>query len=260
MRDSALGGMISFAVLIIATALALYNDQSYNTGKRTYWKWGASSERQLLAGSQAFDAKGVLYNALLANSPQLLLSISYVALNRICTSMCFIGEWNDHAIRRKPLRVTTPVGQQRPSYFLQLPYRWAVPLTIMSGLLHWLLSQSIFLVRLDVRYVDGNLIKNISKSTCGYSSLSLVVFSLTYFLLLSIVYGLRHRLLHIAIPPVEHCSLMISAACHPPPDDVDPQLGLVQWGVVRSRFGGDIRHCSFMSEKVSPPEEGMVYT
>lgn len=64
----------------------------------------------------------------------------------------------------------------------------------------------------------------------------------------------------ICIPPTEHCSLVISAACHPPPDDIDPQLGTVQWGVVRSRFGGDIDQCSFTSEAVSAPEEGVVYT
>lgn len=42
---------------------------------------------------------------------------------------------------RKGLRVTQPHGYQRSSYFLQLPYRWSLPLIVISGTLHWLLSR-----------------------------------------------------------------------------------------------------------------------
>lgn len=61
------------------------------------------------------------------------------------------------ATTRKGLRVTAPRGEQRSSYFLQLPYRWAVPLMIVSGALHWLMSQTIFPVRLETRSRDGNI-------------------------------------------------------------------------------------------------------
>lgn len=57
----------------------------------------------------------------------------------------------------------------------------------------------------------------------------------------------------------ENCSLVISAACHPPPDDVDPQLQSVQWGVVPSRYGGDIGHSTFTSKEVTAPENGKHY-
>ncbi|KAF2808778.1 uncharacterized protein BDZ99DRAFT_39707 [Mytilinidion resinicola] len=89
-------------------------------------------------------------------------SISYFALNRLCTSISFITEWNSHATTRKGLRVTNPAGAQRPAYFLQVPYRWAIPLTTMSGVLHWLLSQSF--LRIDLRDAQGNLKPNASKS------------------------------------------------------------------------------------------------
>jgi hypothetical protein len=108
-----------------------------------------------------------------------------------------------------------------------------------------------FLVRLDIRDIDGELKPDESKSTCGYSSLSLIIFALVFFGMLAVVYGLLFRSLKICIPPAEHCSLVISAACHPPPDVVDADWEKVQWGVVCNRFGGDIGHCSFASEEIS---------
>ncbi len=53
------------------------------------------------------------------------------------------------------------------------------------------------------------------------------------------------------------CSGAISAACHPPPDDVDAALLPVQWGVVSSDDG--LGHCSFSSKKVGPLIEGAAY-
>jgi hypothetical protein len=222
-------------------------------------QWGAAAQTQLPFAMRSFDTRGVLFNTFLANLPQACLSISYFALNRLCTSLCFAREWNSHAEKRRGLRVTNPSGDQRNSYFLQLPYRWAIPLTSMSGLLHWLLSQSVFFVRYDIRDRSGALIPSLSKSTCGYSSLSLLVFSMASLTLLVSVLLLFHRSIVYRIPPADHCSLAISAACHPPPDDIEPHLKAVQWGVVRNRYGGDISHCSITSEEVAGPESGELY-
>ncbi|RDW74212.1 hypothetical protein BP5796_07654 [Coleophoma crateriformis] len=223
------------------------------------WNWATSSAKQLPIAQSSFDTGGILFNAWLANAPQLLLSVAYFALNRMCTSICFIREWNDCATHRKGLRVTERSGEQRPAYFLQLPYRWAIPLTITSGLLHWLLSQSLFLVLLEIRDTDGTIISSESRSTVGYSNLSLLVFATIYFAMLLPVLVLQLRKITFRIPSANHCSLVISAACHPPPDDRNAQLRNVQWGAVRARYGGKIGHCSFTSEEVLPPEEGKFY-
>lgn len=98
-----------------------------------------------------FDAAGIPFNAWLANLPQIFLSALYFSVNRLCTSLYFAYEWNKYATRRKGLRVTSPKGDQRSTYFLQLPFRYAIPLVAISGLMHWLLSQSIFLVRFEHR-------------------------------------------------------------------------------------------------------------
>ena len=88
----------------------------------------------------------------------------------------------------------------------------------------------------------------------------MLTFCLVFLTLLLIVLGLLLRQLTLDIPAPAHCSLAISAACAVPVDDVNPQLKPVSWGVVRSRFGGDVAHCSFTSEEVTAPGEGQWYS
>lgn len=223
------------------------------------FKWGAASQLQLSFSNSSFDARRILLNAWLANTPQVILSAAYFLVNRICTSLCLAREWNRLSVVRKPLRVTNPTGNQRSTYFLSLPYRWAIPLTVISGLLHWLLSQSLFLARLEIRDINRNLIPSQSRCACGYSPLSILIFSLTWIGLLLVVLNLLLRKMDQRVPLTKNCSLVISAACHPPPDDVDPQLQSVQWGVVPSRYGGDIGHSTFTSKEVAAPENGKHY-
>ena len=45
-------------------------------------------------------------------------------------------------------------GAQRSEYFLQLPYRFALPIMLYSGFLHWLCSQSFFLVSISAGGAD----------------------------------------------------------------------------------------------------------
>jgi hypothetical protein len=47
---------------------------------------------------------------------------------------------------RKTLRVSAPVGIQRSSYFVSMPLRYGIPLIATMSLLHWLVSQSLFVV------------------------------------------------------------------------------------------------------------------
>ena len=62
------------------------------------------------------------------------------------------------------------------------------------------------------------------------------------------------------LPFAGNCSLVISAACHPPLEDVDAHLHPVKWGVVRSRYGGAIAHCTVTTEEVVNPVVGRQYT
>lgn len=218
--------------------------------------WGTASTA-LTSGSTT-SAASVLLNTWAVNAPQLAFSLLYVVINGHLTRLCLAEEWNDFGKSRKLLRVTKPVGQQQSTHFLQLPYRYAVPLTTFAGVLHWLMSQTLFLERLEMRDGTGYLDEDKSHCAIGWSSSStLALLGVLGIVLLAVGFqGLSTR--RVRLPPAVDCSLAISAACHPPPDDVDAHLPPVQWGVIQSRFGG-VQHCSMTSQDVSRPEIGELY-
>jgi hypothetical protein len=61
------------------------------------------------------------------------------------------------------------------------------------------------------------------------------------------------------LPLAESCSLVISAACHPAPDEVNPHLAKVQWGVVDRMLVEGHEHCSLSSKPIQAPEVGNIY-
>ena len=195
--------------------------------------------------------------AVLSNLPQLLISYVYIAFNTLFTCMLAGREWMQFAAHRKPLRVTSPVGQQRSTYWLQLPYHYSLPLLALSSVLSWLASQSLFVVRVAVRDQRQLLPPGYIISTCGYSpgAIALTMIVGGVIVLASIVTGLRKY--PTGMPLSATCSGAISAACHPPADDVDAAVLPLQWGVVSIQDG--VGHCSFSSRLVAPPIPGQRY-
>jgi hypothetical protein len=174
--------------------------------------------------------------------------------------MAGAAEWNNLATSRKGLRVTRPVGQQRDTYFLQLPYRWSLPLTIASGGLHWLLSQSIFLVRVDTYDRQGNLVMgDASKSACGFSGTSWIALTGSFFVLVGTVGVIGRRKFKVKIPFAASCSLVISAACHAPRGESEAYLRPLRWGVVEERMYDGEKHCSLSEGNVTKPKAGEQY-
>ncbi|KAF2496744.1 hypothetical protein BU16DRAFT_537894 [Lophium mytilinum] len=217
--------------------------------------WGTSSITALDFSNGSKGASGTLLNAWLANAPQLLLSMCYLIVNGLCTGMASAKEWNHLAGKRRGLRVTSPKGQQRNTYFLQLPYRFATPLLVISAILHWLTSQSFFLIRVDTVNEEGVVTDTSSK--CGFSTLSFLVLCLGFLGLILGVAITSFIRFPVKIPFAASCSFAISAACHPPEGEQDAHLQLVKWGVV-GRDGSDqaIEHCSISARPVKKPKEG----
>ncbi|PPJ57742.1 hypothetical protein CBER1_00020 [Cercospora berteroae] len=91
--------------------------------------------------------KGFIASVLLINTPQIVLSCCYLGFNGLLTSMHLAHECGGYAVVRKGLRVTEPQGTQRTTYWLQLPFKYSLPLLATTALLRWLISQSLFLVR-----------------------------------------------------------------------------------------------------------------
>ncbi|KAF3005003.1 hypothetical protein E8E13_008650 [Curvularia kusanoi] len=125
-----------------------YNSQSFTLPALARIGFGATDPRTIFQST----LYSVIGNALVANTPQVILSFIYLLLNSLFTTMLLSHEWASYTRTRKGLRTSgARRGNQRSTYFLSLPYRFAVPLMVVSALLHWLVSQSIFLVAIEVR-------------------------------------------------------------------------------------------------------------
>ena len=218
---------------------------SFNTDMMAGWSFGGTSG-------------GILLTALIANIPQLLLSFLYLTYNGLYTCMLLADEWSGYAHERKPLRVAQPRGSQRSTYRLQLPYKYIIPLCIISTVLHWLVSRSLFLARVDVYTRDDKKDPDESVSTIGYSCLPLLVVIIlgSGTVLAGIFNGFRRY--KPGIPLAGSCSAAISAACHLPEEDVHASEKPVLWGVVSMNEGG-VGHCSFTSLNAEAPVEGESY-
>jgi hypothetical protein len=242
---------------VVGTLFALFIITAVYSGKAST-KWGTASDTTFREADPS--AQQTLLNAWIANAAQLVLSFCYLAINSECTAMAGAAEWNNLAASHKGLRVTRPVGQQRDTYFLQLPYRWSLPLTVASGGLHWLLSQSVFLVRIDTYDRSQQLILGQqSKSACGFSGTSFITMTIAFWLLVGAVGLIGRKKIKIQVPFAASCSLVISAACHPTADDTGAHLRPLKWGVVDEKMYDGEMHCSLSSGRVKRPKVGVKY-
>lgn len=196
-----------------------------------------------------------------ANLPQVLLSVSYLISNNLYTRVCLAREWTSFAVVPKTLRVSKPQGQQRKKYFLQLPYRFSVPIMVISTLLHWLISQSIYVAVIEEYQENGTLFNSIGWSTCGFSPIAMIAFLLLLGAIMLSTILLGFLRLPSAMPLAGSSSLAISAACHPPEWDEGASLKPLKWGVVDDgSFHAGVGHCSFTSDvSAGSPVRGRLY-
>lgn len=183
--------------------------------------------------------------------------------------MFLASEYLEFATHRKGLGVSVPKPgtAQRSTYFLQLPYRIAIPLMVLSGILHWMVSQSIFLAVVAEYASTGVLTSSVAVASCGFSPLAIIlVLALGGGTAIATVVIGRCKFKSIGMPLAGSCSVAISAACHPPSWDIDTATEAVKWGVIPGSENGDVGtqnevgHCSFTSGDVEEVQNGARYT
>jgi hypothetical protein len=204
----------------------------------------------------ADGATGVMSNVLIANTPQLLFSAIYYVYNSVVTAMTMSNEWSQLANHRKGLRVSSkPRGDQRSTYFLELPYRYSVPLLTLSGIMHWLISQALFVIDLESSVNANDRENGWSNMSCGYSPLAMILVLVLEAIMVAFVVGIGFRKLKSAMPVAGSCSLAIAAACHPLSSEsavaVDATAKL-QWGVM-GKGRDNTWHCGVSDRLISPP-------
>jgi hypothetical protein len=180
--------------------------------------------------------------------------------------MAAAHEWSLFAISRRGLRVSTkPKRFQRSTYFLSLPYRFAIPLMVCSALLHWLISQSIFLVVVEAYTANHFRDPASDVITCGYSPIAIICAVVVAVLMVVVIIGVGMRRFASAMPVAGSCSMAIAAACHAVPDKTTREEAAgeqkLMWGVMDSTEEDEdtIGHCGFSSLDVDSPQLGHLY-
>jgi hypothetical protein len=250
--------------LITGGILLYFGIDNLNTfGGGNVWTRGlVSVDPNAIYQSTTFSTysviEGFLRQVLLVNTPQLLLSYMYFAYNGLFTEMHAAEEWSGFATNRKSLRVSNPAAGQRSTYWLSLPWAYSVPLITVSSLLHWLVSRSLYLIRINVMGPDGQLMPDRGISACGYSVL-MMIFAMAVLVIMSatvVVCSLRR--INAAIPLIGTASVAISAVCHHPNDAKTEACKPLLWGVTKRPEDGQ-PHCALSSDEVESPIPGQQY-
>jgi hypothetical protein len=221
--------------------------------------FGVANPRMLLRLGPVDGSLGLAGSVLMANLPQLILSLVYFSLNALFTAMHLAHEYSGYQVQRKPLRVTTPRGQQRKTYWLQLPFIYGLPIIAISAILHWLISQGIFLVQFDV-YEDGVVLRD-PVSGVGLSPAPMLTIVIVGVLIFFAAVGMGYwRLKGRGMPVAGSCSFALTTAAHRPEDDVDAAFLCVKWGEVVKMGTDEVGHCCFTSQEVVEVVPGRLYS
>lgn len=208
----------------------------------------------------------------------------YFSYNATITSMLLAHEWSGFFKRAKALRVSrTRRGLQRSTYFLQLPYRYAIPLLSLSALLHWLASQSLSVVSVELYNMFGahdssgcthdteSFVpsERYLNSRCGHDFVTMsysplgILLSLIVVVVLSVGLFVLGRTKLNPMPVVGSCSAAVAASCHISPSEQSAWEKPLRWGVFSlGRNGQDpsVGHCGLSSNDVEQPVPGTLYS
>ncbi|KAI2615203.1 hypothetical protein GGR54DRAFT_632302 [Hypoxylon sp. NC1633] len=195
------------------------------------------------------DPAGLFSNVLIANLPQVAVSVLYIFYNAMLSTFLVQREFSKFPTSRKTLRV----------YFISMPLGFGIPLYITSGIMHWLISQSFFLARITAIHPDEADDTRNSFSTCAYSPLAIFITLLVGLILVLGLVGLSFRKYDGTMRMVSTNSRAISAACHCPPQDRESGYLLpLTYGVVEMNDGVG-RMAFTTASDVRLPEAGGKY-
>ncbi|GKT97684.1 hypothetical protein Ct61P_15534 [Colletotrichum tofieldiae] len=242
---------ILFLATIIAAGVALayalngLRNLGLDVSLRSLWRLGLgkgvpdqrfSMERLGLDDRDPSIISEVLMTfAIVANLPQLVISILYILYNDIFTRMATAREWSlfyREDGTKIPLRVSRPTGLQRSTSFLQLPFWWAFPIMTAMTLLHWMVSQSLFFSVEHIRDYRNNS-DELDLQGVAWSPLGIILSMLLGLIMVLGLWGAAFTIkLPGGMPMVRNCSAAISAACQRLDGNDDVAEKMISWGVI----------------------------
>lgn len=276
---------IRFIAGLAGTAIAIWllfrtqNSRGQDISPSGFWKQGfkvnpsaTSTTFGPLTMSVTTRSKQLWANIIVANSLQLIVSFLYLFYNNILTRQLVADEWTRYLRPdgKKTLRVSSPIGMQRSSYFLSLPWKYAAPLMGFFILLHWLISQGIFLIQTSTfgPGANGERLPELDTSSRGFSLLGAILGGavgaiLVVALLLNSV--LRwYENIPSKFQLMGSNSSAIEALCDRPEDDSEAYMFPISIGMVdeeRSQSSDCIKKLGFSTatDLTQTPEEGTEY-
>ena len=109
------------------------------------------------------------------NSWQFVISFLYLIFNALLSCLLVNDEFTHYATIRKTLRVSFPEGIQRSTYFISMPYKYGGSLLSAMSVLHWTVSQSVFVVKIFSYYSDGRFYLGSSLTVAIYSPSAIII-------------------------------------------------------------------------------------
>lgn len=226
--------------LLLSSVFGLKN-WGIDVSVRGIWQKGLQTADPNMLAFQTEDHEYPLFVCVvLANMFQLWISFLYLFYNNILTRQLVADKWVRflRPSDKKPLRVSQPEGMQRSSYILSLPLTYSVPLMVAMMILHWLVSQSVFLVQtlgFDTS-PDPARVFTFDRTAVGYSLLGMVLavaFGGIMIVVLLVNSAVRH---YSGVPPnfvrAGMSSALIRAFCQRPQDDPEASYFPVRMGVI----------------------------
>ncbi|OCK83187.1 hypothetical protein K432DRAFT_423576 [Lepidopterella palustris CBS 459.81] len=243
---------ISLASALLGWGISEQKSKGFDTSLSGLWNLGIGTltSRSLITDNAGFSPAGL---AIWANLPQVFLAILFLAYNNILVSLFLSQDWNAFALKGRTLMVSSPAGIQRGMWMLGSPWGYGIVMLVIHIFLHWLVSQSLFIVETETIYggespialLEAN-IPNIwgytptktygsGSATLGYSPIAGILALVCGVVLLAGAMVLGFRKFDEGGPPVAStCSEAISAACHLNPHDRNDDLRYkeLRWGDV----------------------------
>ena len=144
--------------------------------------------------------------------------------------------------------------------WLQLPYRYIVPVMVLMVVLHWLTARSLFFVQMTTYDVQGNPVPSVQVDGCIYSPLAIFFAVIVGSVLIIALLGCSLFRLHPGIPVASSCSLAISAAAHA--NEKDAAIKPLMYGVILPKPSEkrDRAKVGFSCHDVGPLIDGETYS
>jgi hypothetical protein len=190
-------------------------------------------------GGQALDGEqplGLPLQIAMANAPQLWLSLGYFLWNNQVTRIWGEHEWRSYAGRRKIPRVSYGADSPgvRNTRWLQLPYVLSATLMSISTVMHWVVSQALFVVEVEdlsnARNATAELIFAICYSPTAIFAIGVMAMALIAFI--TIYYFIPFR---SWMPVMAGSARVVFASCTALPKHL-PAAGIM-WGDVSDEWG-----------------------